>query len=181
MTDDRREPTVVLRDCTAADLDDLEEYWIPEVRRWLAGPDEPGDRRSAEEYVDRAMASAREVPRLRYDLVAELDGQFVGTGRLLVSDPANASGDIGFAVRADAWGKGYGTAVVRQLVDLGFSQLGLHRIWATAHPENAASIRVLERVGMRYEGRLRDHFRVPGGWRDSLLYAVLATDGPTEP
>ncbi len=35
---------------------------------------------------------------------------------------------------------------------------------------------MLEKAGLRYEGRLRDHYRVPGGWRDSLLYAVLATD-----
>ena len=47
---------------------------------------------------------------------------------------------------------------------------------ATVHPENAAGIRVLEKAGLRYEGRLRDHYRVPGGWRDSLLYAVLSTD-----
>jgi [ribosomal protein S5]-alanine N-acetyltransferase len=170
------EPTVNLRDCAASDLDALEEYWIPEVRRWLAGTAEPGDRRSAQEYVDRAMASARSVPRLRYDLVAEAGGRFLGTGRVLASDPLNASGDIGYAVRQAEWGKGYATAIARQLLDIGFDQLGLHRVWATVHPDNAAGVRVLEKVGMRYEGRLRDHFRVPDGWRDSLLYAVLATD-----
>jgi [ribosomal protein S5]-alanine N-acetyltransferase len=170
------EPTVTLRDIVASDLDALEEYWIPEVRRWLAGSDEPGDRRTAQEYVDLAMAAARATPRLRYDLVAEADGRFLGTGRIVASDPLNASGDIGYAIRQAEWGKGYASAVARQLLELGFAQLGLHRIWATVHPENAAGVRVLEKVGLRYEGRLRDHYHVPGGWRDSLLYAVLATD-----
>jgi [ribosomal protein S5]-alanine N-acetyltransferase len=169
-------PTLTLRDCTASDLDALEEYWIPEVRRWLAGIEEPGDRRSAQEYVDRAMSSAREVPRLRYDLVAEADGRFLGTGRIVASDPLNASGDIGYAIRQSEWGKGYATAIARQLLDIGFGPLGLHRIWATVHPDNAAGVRVLEKAGLRYEGRLRDHFRMPGGWRDSLLYAVVSTD-----
>jgi [ribosomal protein S5]-alanine N-acetyltransferase len=170
------EPTVTLRDCTAGDLDALEEYWIPEVRRWLVGTEEPGDRRTVQEYVDRAMSSARAVPRLRYDLVAECDGRFLGTGRIVASDPLNASGDIGYAIRQSEWGKGYATAVGRRLIDIGFGPLGLHRIWATVHPDNAAGVRVLEKVGLRYEGRLRDDYRVPGGWRDSLLYAVLATD-----
>ena len=170
------EPTVILRDCTASDLDALEEYWIPEVRRWLAGMDEPGDRRTAQEYVDRAMSSARAVPRLRYDLVAEADGRFLGTGRIVASDPLNASGDIGYAIRQSEWGKGYASAIARQLLDIGFGPLGLHRISATVHPDNAAAVRVLEKAGLRYEGRLRDHYRVPGGWRDSLLYAVLSTD-----
>jgi [ribosomal protein S5]-alanine N-acetyltransferase len=170
------EPTVTLRDCTASDLDALEEYWIPEVRRWLAGTAEPGDRRSTQEYVDRAMESARTVPRLRYELVAEANGRFLGTGRIVASDPLNASGDMGYAIRQGEWGKGYATAVARQLLAIGFGPLGLHRVSATVHPENAAGIRVLEKAGLRYEGRLRDHYRVPGGWRDSLLYAVLATD-----
>ena len=171
------EPTMTLRDTSAADLDALEEYWIPEVRRWLAGQDEPGDRRTAQEYVDLAMASARAVPRLRYDLVAEAGGRFLGTGRVVASDPLNASGDIGYAIRQAEWGKGHATSIARQLLDIGFGPLGLHRIWATVHPDNVAGVRVLEKVGMRYEGRLRDHYRVPGGWRDSMLYAVLATDG----
>ncbi len=169
---------VHLRDCQAADLDALEEYWIPEVTRWLSGESEPGDRRTAQEYIDAAMAGALSNPRLRYDLIAEVDGRFVGTGRLFVRDPLNASGDIGYAIRAADWGHGYGTDVVRQLIALAFDGLGLHRVSATVHPENQASIRVLEKVGLRYEGRLRDHYRVPSGWRDSLLYAALATDEP---
>ena len=145
-------PTVTLRDCRASDLDALEEYWIPEVRRWLAGMDEPGDRRTAEEYIDLAMSSARAVPRLRYDLVAESDGRFVGTGRVVASDPLNACGDIGYAIRQAEWGKGFATAVVGQLLDIGFGPLGLHRIWATVHPDNASAVRVLEKAGLRYEG-----------------------------
>jgi RimJ/RimL family protein N-acetyltransferase len=93
-----------------------------------------------------------------------------------VRDEQNASGDIGYALREDVWGQGYGTEVARALIDLGFTQLGLHRVWATVHPENVASIRVLEKAGMTYEGRLRDDRRMPDGWRDSLLSAMLRND-----
>ncbi len=59
------------------------------------------------------------------------------------------------------------------LLRFGFETLGLHRIHAIVEPENVASTRVLEKVGMRREGHLRDHRYAKGRWRDSLLYAIL--------
>ena len=51
--------------------------------------------------------------------------------------------------------------------------LGLHRVWATADPENVASIRVLEKLGMRREGVLRRNVFVRGAFRDSAVYSVI--------
>jgi [ribosomal protein S5]-alanine N-acetyltransferase len=167
---------VVLREYRPDDLEALEEYWTPAVRRWLSGTSGAsgtGDRRNVADALERILATAGDVPRLRLDLIAEVEGRFVGTGRVMVRDEHNANGDIGYALREDAWGRGYGTQVACALIDLGFTRLGLHRVWATVHPENAASIRVLEKAGMVYEGRLRDDRRMPEGWHDSLLYAVL--------
>jgi [ribosomal protein S5]-alanine N-acetyltransferase len=174
----RTSSTVSLRDCVPSDLDALTAYWAAGGARYV------GDRRPLPEdlhdatraFLDGAISSAREVPRTRFVLVAEVNGHFVGTGRIEVRDAANASGDLGYGLREDAWGLGYGTQIARQLVDIGFSQLMLQRVWATVHPENAASIRVLEKAGLSYEGRLRDYRRVPGGWQDSLLYAATRSD-----
>jgi RimJ/RimL family protein N-acetyltransferase len=49
----------------------------------------------------------------------------------------------------------------------------LHRIFATCDPRNTASAHVLQKVGMRLEGRLRDTMLIRDGWRDSLVYSVL--------
>ncbi len=95
---------------------------------------------------------------------------------MTVRDELNANGDIGYALREQIWGRGYGTLVARALIDVGFTRLGLHRVWATVHPENAASVRVLEKAGMTYEGCLRDDRRMPEGWCDSLLFAVIRDD-----
>jgi RimJ/RimL family protein N-acetyltransferase len=57
-------------------------------------------------------------------------------------------------------------------------RLDLHRVWATVHPENTASIRVREKAGMTYEGTLRGDRRMAEGWRDSLLYAVVRRRSP---
>ncbi len=76
----------------------------------------------------------------------------------------------------DHWGQGLGSEVAWLLLAFGSAHLGLHRIWATCHPDNTGSRRGLEKVGMLYEGRLRGHLLVGGQFRDSLSFAVLATD-----
>jgi RimJ/RimL family protein N-acetyltransferase len=62
------------------------------------------------------------------------------------------------------------------MLRFGFDELGLHKISATCDPDNRGSARVLEKIGMRREGVLRDHFLIRGQWRDRLLWAVVRTD-----
>ena len=64
---------------------------------------------------------------------------------------------------------------VSLLIALGF-ELGMHRIEATCHPDNRASARVMEKNGMRFEGRMRHVQCVHGQWWDALLYAVVVDD-----
>jgi len=59
---------------------------------------------------------------------------------------------------------GYATEAARRLLTFGFDELKLHRIFATCDPNNKGSVRVLEKTGMRCEGRLREHKRVKGKW-----------------
>jgi RimJ/RimL family protein N-acetyltransferase len=61
-----------------------------------------------------------------------------------------------------------------KMIELNFEQLQLHRIFATCRPANQGSIRVLEKLGMRYEGYLREQKRCRGEWRDTVIYALLA-------
>jgi len=92
-------------------------------------------------------------------------------------------GEIWYLVSPESWGRGFATAAVRQLLDFGFQQLKLHRIWATSLPENPASGRVLEKVGMRKEGFLVKNLKIHGVWKSSSLYAMLAEEwgGPPSP
>jgi ribosomal-protein-alanine N-acetyltransferase len=61
----------------------------------------------------------------------------------------------------------------RAVLDYGFRELDLHRVYATCRPANVASSRVMEKLGMRREGHLRQHRLMKGKWQDSLLYAIL--------
>jgi len=83
------------------------------------------------------------------------------------------SGEVGYALRKDHWGQGLACEAAGVIVDFAFTTLGLHRVVAATGPENVASRAVLDRLGFRHEGRMRDHVFTNGAWRDSLLYAVL--------
>jgi RimJ/RimL family protein N-acetyltransferase len=85
-------------------------------------------------------------------------------------------GEIWYLVEPESWGKGIATEAAKHLLDLGFGELSLHRIWATCLPENPASARVLEKVGMRKEGFLVKNLKIHGVWKSSFLYAILAEE-----
>jgi RimJ/RimL family protein N-acetyltransferase len=85
-------------------------------------------------------------------------------------------GEIWYLVEPESWGKGLATEAVKRLLDFGFGELGLHRIWATCLPENPASARVLEKAGMRKEGFLVKNLKIHGEWKSSFLYAILAEE-----
>ena len=87
---------------------------------------------------------------------------------------------LGYAINADHWGHGYATDVARTILAYGFQALRLHRITAAIGPDNAASIAVVERFGMQYEGRLRDHVYTNGAWRDPAL-SILAPEWTRRP
>jgi len=115
-------------------------------------------------------------PRPAYVLAVVLptDGRLIGVVSLTITSRELGQAELGYRLSPDQWGQGYAGEASGALVAFGFESLGLHRIYALCHPENASSRRVMEKLGMQYEGYLRQDFRNrDGSWRDSLLYAIL--------
>jgi RimJ/RimL family protein N-acetyltransferase len=108
-------------------------------------------------------------------IVSGPDGELVGLCGL-VNLRGNSDGEIWYLINPQSWGKGIATKAVKQLLQVGLSEMSLHRIWATCLPENPASARVLEKAGMRKEGFLVKNLRIHGEWRSSFLYAILAEE-----
>lgn len=71
---------------------------------------------------------------------------------------------------------GYASEVAQLLTRIGFEHFELERLAATCDPENAASVRVLEKAGFEREGLLRGHVLAHGRRRDSLIFGMLNTD-----
>lgn len=83
---------------------------------------------------------------------------------------------IGYMINPASQRQGIATEAVTAMLDFCFAELGLHRLEAFIHPDNQPSVRLIERLGFRREGLLRDHLRVGEEWRDDALYALLAAE-----
>ena len=104
------------------------------------------------------------------------DVQLVGAVGLRNIDREHAQAEMGFWVGVEWWGKGYASEAARGALCFGFGQLGLNRIYAHHMVRNPASGRVLERIGMRREGLLRQRVRKWGVFEDVVLLAILRAD-----
>jgi [ribosomal protein S5]-alanine N-acetyltransferase len=102
--------------------------------------------------------------------------RLIGWCALAVTSHKHHEAELGYALNRQHWGQGYIPEAARVLLTFGFTTLGLHRVFATCHPENQASEHVLQKLGMRKEGYLRENKWSKDAWRDSLLYALLAAE-----
>jgi RimJ/RimL family protein N-acetyltransferase len=170
-------PRLALRELRDSDFERVQAYASDhEVVRYLDwGP-------SSVQETGRFMALARDArqttPRTAYHLAIALraDDRLVGSCRIEIRDAANQTGDLGYVLDRAHWGCGYATEACHALLAFGFERLGLHRIWARCDVRNTASARVLQKLGMEREGRLRHEVRRRGEWHDSYLYAILEPD-----
>ncbi|HZG75409.1 MAG TPA: GNAT family protein, partial [Paenibacillus sp.] len=81
-----------------------------------------------------------------------------------------------YCLNPDYWRRGYASEAAREMLRFGFADLGLHRIYATCRPANVGSASVMKRIGMTYEGRLREHLFAKGTWHDSYQYSILSKE-----
>jgi RimJ/RimL family protein N-acetyltransferase len=90
--------------------------------------------------------------------------------------PEHAKAEVGYWVGKPFWGRGYCSEAVDRLLQYGFEDRGLHRIYAHHLTRNPASGRVMQKVGMQHEGKLRGHVRKWGIFEDIELYGILKED-----
>ncbi len=136
---------------------------------------------AAKDFVRIFIAQQREEPRTKFQLAITLPstGELIGNCGLRMASADAREGDIGYELSPIHWGHGYATEAAKSMLDLGFRQFGLHRISSWCVADNAASARVLENLGMKLEGRLRDKDYFKGRWWDTLLFAILDDEWAT--
>lgn len=132
-------------------------------------------------FVRRFVVQREEEPRTKFQLAITLapDGQLIGNAGIRIKALDDWEADIGYELDPRYWGYGYATEAAGALLAFGFQELGLHRVWAGCIAENIASARVMEKIGMRQEGHLRENEWMKDRWWDTLLYAILEDEWQT--
>jgi RimJ/RimL family protein N-acetyltransferase len=141
--------------------DGFAERWIGNHRDWF----ERGRQAVFAVTLKPPSARATEPPQ-------SSPAKLIGTVGLLI-DREDQRAELGYWIGKPYWNQGYCTEAARAAIDFGFEQLGLNRIYAHHFVRNPASGRVLQKLGMSYEGRLRQHVRKWDAFEDLELYAVL--------
>lgn len=167
---------LLLRPYREADIDVLHDIQSrPEVVRYLYW--EPRTREKVEQVIrDSPSQIDGEGSGLTLAIQPRGSDTMVGDVVLMYISEAHRQGEIGFVLHPDHQGHGYATEAAREMLRLGFEQLGLHRIIGRLEARNSSSAAVLERLGMRLEAHLHENEWVKGEWQSELVYAMLATE-----
>lgn len=132
----------------------------------------------AQEFVQIFLGQQQEHPRRNFQLAITLktNPNLIGTCGIRMDQSNAHQADLGFELSPNYWGNGYATEAAQAMLQFGFKTLHLHRIWSWCISENRASARVLEKLGMQLEGRLRENEWFKNRWWDSLVYGILEPD-----
>lgn len=162
-----------LRPFTSVDADDLFALHSSAhvLRYWDAPP--WTERARAESFIVAAGRMAEEGSGARLAMDRASDEAFIGWCALAQWNPAYRSASMGYCLDAAAWGHGYATEAGRALLQWAFDTLDLNRVEAQTDTRNAASARVLEKLGFVREGTLRENCIVNGEVSDSWVYGLI--------
>ncbi|MDR6552608.1 GNAT family protein [Paenibacillus qinlingensis] len=165
---------VHLREFNFNDWIDVHKYASQEIVCRFQ-PWGPNNEEQTQVFVRQILEDAKKTPRNRFvfAIIEQSTGKMIGAGEINIRSRTNLSGEIAYIIHPDYWGKGIATEVAKLLVNCGFKEFHLHRIYATCDPRNIGSAKVLSKVGMTQEGRLRDALLIKDGWRDSLVFGIL--------
>ncbi len=134
----------------------------------------PYSEEQARDWIGRLAESAGSGKELVFGVVR--GSALVGVAGLRDVSREHAQAELGYWIAVEHWGQGYATEAAEALVRFGFEELGLNRIFAHHMARNPASGRVLEKIGMKPEGVLRQRVKKWGVFEDVLILALLRED-----
>ena len=159
--------------------DDLDDFYAlhsdPVVNRYWSFPAWT-DPSQARDYFASAIGGRDANRMLCWAITETGSDRLTGATTLFAINRAQGRAEVGYALRASHWGRGLAQETLRLVLGHAFDTLMLRRIEADIDPRNAASCRLVERMGFVREGLLRDRWCVAGEVSDSAIYGLLARE-----
>jgi ribosomal-protein-serine acetyltransferase len=164
----RRRDVAALHEAIKVSLEDLSP-WLPWVEDYDRGVSQRFVRESVGAWADRRA----------YDFtvrtIAELD-RHLGNVSIWSTSRQNAIGEVGYWIRSDETGNGYATEATTRAVQIGFEEMGLHKVQLRIALGNTRSERIAGVVGFVHEGVLRDEVKVGNRWLDHSVWSMLESE-----
>lgn len=167
---------LVLRKISVSDADDMFAYSSQEnVTRYLLWDVHP-DSIYTEHYIRYLQERYSMGDFYDFAVVSKETGRMIGTAGFTSFDLPNRSAEIGYVIAPDCQGRGFATEAVTRILDFGFRECCLQRISAVCMKGNLASLRVMEKCGLKREGLLRSAVFAKGEMKDVHLSAITRKD-----
>jgi len=169
-------PRLRLRALTEGDVPSLFTiYKDPEAMRYWSHP-AMTDIGEAEALLQDIESHAGPQTLFEWGIARREDDLVIGTCTLHRIDRQHRRAELGYILHRDHWGQGLAGEALSALLNHAFGAMSLHRLEADIDPRNTSSIRSVERLGFRLEGRLRERYFLAGEIQDSLIYGILAPE-----
>ncbi len=167
---------LTLRRMLVVDTDDMYEYaGQTEVTKYLTWYPHP-DRTYTREYLQ--YLGSRYSAGMFYDwaVIYEPDCKMIGTCGFTSFNTAADSAEVGYVLNPAYWGKGIAVEALTRVLEFAFETLKLHRVEARFIRENERSRRVMEKVGMTFEGIIREGMLIKGSYVNVGVCSILASE-----
>jgi ribosomal-protein-serine acetyltransferase len=149
---------------------------ITELQPWLPWID-GYNRGFAQRFIRESVGSWAD--RRAFDFTVrtqdDLD-RHIGNVSVWQTSQQNSTGEVGYWIRSDETGKGYGTEAAAAVVKIGFEELGFHKVVLRIAVGNIGSERIATKIGFTLEGILRDEVKVGDEWLDHTAWSMLSPE-----
>ncbi len=145
---------------------------VSQYQNWV-----PGSEEDARTFLAELEQVQPDTPGTWLQLaITRRDGPLIGDCGLRFPADDKHQGEVGISLSPEHHGQGLATEALSAVLDYLFGPLAKHRVFASVDPRNTASIRLLERIGMRQEAHLRQSILIRGEWVDDLIFALLRAE-----
>ncbi|WP_226659551.1 GNAT family N-acetyltransferase [Pseudalkalibacillus hwajinpoensis] len=110
---------------------------------------------------------------IRFGIRLKSSGELIGTAGFQNWDRTSSKAEIGAILSKNYWSGGYGVEAAKAIIDYGFQQMKLHKIYAQTIEDNRSAVKRLEQLGFHKEGHFHDHIYMHRHYYDVVVYSLL--------
>jgi RimJ/RimL family protein N-acetyltransferase len=130
---------------------------------------------AAESWIHYLKQASEKGNEIGFAIVRRVDNALIGSISLMINK-THQKGEIGYWLGREYWGNGYATEACKKIIEFGFCELKLNRLFAPVMTRNAASARVLGKAGLKYEGTARQSLLIRGVFEDIATFGLVKSE-----
>ncbi|NUU79773.1 GNAT family N-acetyltransferase [Paenibacillus xylanilyticus] len=167
---------LILRQITSEDSKDIFHYFSMDEVTKFYDVESFTSIEQAEELIQRWNERFEKEQAIRWGITLKSENRVIGTCGFHGRMKNHYKAAIGYELAWEYWQQGYITEVTQKIIEFGFNHFELNRIEAFVEPENVGSRKVLEKIGFREEGILKEHYYWKNRFVDTAIYALIKKD-----